>query len=212
MFADMHFSIATRKHAEEIEEFLHAEFGTREPMTICLNPSRADLSDNFRDLAHAGCSNEKYSTLVHQRDRGRVTSKCLALQEFPEIAKGPYKQHKANQLTAFVDAMEQALRRLPDAFTKYLKIDILCVAGDAKGRGLGKELVQRAVKIARAEGCEWVTAVATAAASQAIFSQLGFKTIYQIPFANFRENGVVVFNNLSDGCISGKLVALRLND
>uniref|UniRef100_A0A0K0DJD3 RT_RNaseH_2 domain-containing protein n=1 Tax=Angiostrongylus cantonensis TaxID=6313 RepID=A0A0K0DJD3_ANGCA len=36
-------------------------------------------------------------------------------------------------LTAFVDAVERGLRRLPGPFTKCLKIDILCVAGDAKG-------------------------------------------------------------------------------
>ncbi|VDM57412.1 unnamed protein product [Angiostrongylus costaricensis] len=128
-----------------------------------------------------------------------------------EISKGPYKQHKANQLTAYVNALEQGIHRLPGHFTKCLKIDIICVADEAKGHGLGKELTKRAINVARSEGCEWVVTAATAAASQAVFTRMGFETFYEIPFSNFCENGTVVFNNLFDGCSSGKLMALRLN-
>ncbi|KAJ1372224.1 hypothetical protein KIN20_034318 [Parelaphostrongylus tenuis] len=194
------------------------------------DPTKSDLQDFFHDLTHSGYSNEKYSTVVHQGDRLVAICLCsVSCHDYSkdvtssevenmddnyanEIAKGPYKQHKANKLIAYVSALERGLRRLPGHSTNYFKIDVIAVAIEAKGRGLGQELTQRSINIARSEGCDWVIAAATAAASQTLFSRMGFETYYELPYSNFRENGVVVFNNLYDGCLSGKLMALRLHD
>ncbi|KAK6020924.1 hypothetical protein OSTOST_13414 [Ostertagia ostertagi] len=92
-----------------------------------------------------------------------------------------------------------------------MKIDIICVSSEAKGHGLGKELTRRSIEIARSEGCDWVATAATAAASQAVFSRMGFQSLHEIPYSSFRENGNVVFKNLHDGCESGKFMALRVN-
>ncbi|VDM78303.1 unnamed protein product, partial [Strongylus vulgaris] len=78
-------------------------------------------------------------------------------------------------------------------------------------RGLGKELTRRAIETARCEGCNWVATAATASASQGVFSRVGFQTLYEIPYADFREHGKAVFRNLHDGCRSGKFMALRIN-
>ncbi|EYC12749.1 hypothetical protein Y032_0046g1400 [Ancylostoma ceylanicum] len=229
MTSDLRFEVATRKHADVIEKFMLAEFGTNEPITHSLKATTTDLCDFFHDLSESGYSNEKYSTVVYDHDR--LIAMCLCSvskyedgdgaippevdaehHDFAEeILKGPYKQHKANQLVAYVSALEHRQRRLLGTNTKVLKIDILCVLSEYKGRGLGKELTRRAVETARSEGCEWVASAATASASQGIFSRFGFKSLYEIPYSAFRENGNEVFRNLHDGCQGGKFMALRVN-
>ncbi|KHJ83383.1 hypothetical protein OESDEN_16920 [Oesophagostomum dentatum] len=74
-----------------------------------------------------------------------------------------------------------------------------------------KELTRRAIETAQAEGCDYVATAATASASQAIFSKVGFEVLYEIPYSDYRENGNPVFQNLHDGCKSGKAMALKLH-
>ncbi|KJH44573.1 acetyltransferase, GNAT family [Dictyocaulus viviparus] len=192
--------------------------------------TKSDLCDFFHDLAYSGYSHEKYSTLV--RKDGRLLGICLCSSgsrgentnmipshdidvlnhDFAEeIAKGPYKQHKANQLVSYVSALERGLYNLPGNFITFLKIDIICVANHARGQGLGKRMTLESIKIARSQHCEWIVTAATASASQVLFSRVGFETFFKLPYSIFRENGRVVFDNLYDGCSSGKLMALQLN-
>ncbi|KIH52334.1 acetyltransferase, GNAT family [Ancylostoma duodenale] len=127
------------------------------------------------------------------------------------IAKGPYKQHKANQINAYVSTLEHRQKRLLGSNAKVFKLDILCVHREYMGRGLGKQLTERAIQTAQAEGCDWVATAATACASQGIFTKRGFQVFYEIPYSVFRENGNVVFQNLHDSCQGGKFMALRLS-
>ncbi|EPB78204.1 hypothetical protein ANCCEY_02672 [Ancylostoma ceylanicum] len=145
-----------------------------------------------------------------------------------EISKGPYKNRKANQLFTYVYAIEHRQKRLLGDKSKVFKLDILGVHRDYRGfvalstmlkirgmpricsRGLGKKLTERALEIARTDGCQFVATAATAMASQGIFTKMGFQTLYDIPYAVFRENGKAVFQNLHDGCKGGKFMVLRL--
>ncbi|ETN75566.1 acetyltransferase, GNAT family [Necator americanus] len=220
--------VATQKHAEDIEKFMLSEFGMNEPITQSLKPTTSDLCNFFHDLSEYGYSNEKYSTVVYSQNRLMAICLCSVanLKESvgpiepeidaehhdfaEEICKGPYKQHKANQIVTYITALERRQWRLLGDSAKVFKMNIMCVLKEFNGRGIGKELTRRAIDMAKSEGCEWVATVATASASQAIFFQLGFKVLYEIPYCVFRENGKVVFRNLHDGCHSGKFMALRI--
>ncbi|KAK6753720.1 hypothetical protein RB195_012981 [Necator americanus] len=229
MTTKLTFEIATRKHADDIERFLTSEFGTTEPMAHALRPTNEDVVDLFHKVSEDGCSHEKYSTVVY--DDKRLVAICLCSIKKPEtviaplpaeidvehhdfaedILKGPFKQHKANQIITFVSTLEHRQKRLLGTNSKVFKLDILCVHREYRGRGLGKELTKRAIETARAAGCDWVATAATACASQGIFSGMGFQVYYEIPYSTFRENGNILFHDLHDGCQSGKFMALRLN-
>ncbi|CAJ0591150.1 unnamed protein product [Cylicocyclus nassatus] len=205
---------------------MSSEFGTHEPITSSLAATPAELRDFFHDLAESGYSHEKYSTVVYDDKRLIAAILCsvsqcedvvksppinLETHDFAEdIAQGPYKQHKANQLVTFVTALQQKQDLLFGSGSKVFKLDICAVNVDYRGRGLCKELVRRAVKTAKTAECDWVAVAATASASQGLLSRLGFETLYEIPYTMFRENGVAVFQNLHDGCESGKFMALRV--
>ncbi|VDM85752.1 unnamed protein product [Strongylus vulgaris] len=66
------------------------------------------------------------------------------------------------------------------------------------------------MQMAQAEGCDYIGAAATAAASQAILTKSGWETLYEFPYSAYRENGNPVFQNLHDGCQSAKVLALKL--
>ncbi|KHJ77573.1 acetyltransferase, GNAT family [Oesophagostomum dentatum] len=127
-----------------------------------------------------------------------------------EIRNGPYKQHRSNQLLNYVVALEHRQKRLLGIHSKVFKLDVIGVHKDYRGQGLGQKLTQLAIDKARAEDCDWVATAATARASQGIFSKMGFKTLYEIPYSLFRENGKVVFQKLHDGGQEGKFMALKL--
>ncbi|KAL6741564.1 hypothetical protein Aduo_014804 [Ancylostoma duodenale] len=84
------------------------------------------------------------------------------------------------------------------------------VVYDENRRGRAKGLARRAIDMARSEYCDWVATAATALTSQEILIEMKFKTLYEIPYKAFLENGRAVFRNLHDYCQSGRFMALRL--
>ncbi|KHJ93836.1 hypothetical protein OESDEN_06246 [Oesophagostomum dentatum] len=225
MTSHLRFETATKEHVKDVKEFMLADFGTTEPITQTLKATPADLCDFYDDFVKLGCSHEKYSTLVYEKDKlvamclnsvkkfnkgdGVVPEMDVAGHDFAEdISKGPYKQHKANQISVYLTALEHRERQLLGNDCKVFYLDILSVAKTIDG--LARELTRRAVETARTEGCEWVVTSATAAASQGLFLKMGFQVLYEIPFSDFLENGNEVFRNTHDGCTSGKFMALAM--
>ncbi|KHJ90421.1 acetyltransferase, GNAT family [Oesophagostomum dentatum] len=229
MLNKFRFIPATKDHASEILEFLFTQFGVNEPISKSIKLDREGAASLFRDTAESGYTNDKYSTLAYDDDR--LAGICLCSmsksgsKDAPippeidfkhhdfaqDILNGPYKQHKGNQIVILVHALEDSIKRILGTSSKMMKIDILSVHKDYMGKGLGKELTRRAIETAQAEGCDYVATAATASASQAIFSKVGFKVLYEIPYSDYRENGNPVFQNLHDGCKAGKAMALKLH-
>ncbi|KIH46035.1 hypothetical protein ANCDUO_23914, partial [Ancylostoma duodenale] len=197
---------------------------------------REDVLDLFRDVSEAGYSNEKYSTVVY--DRNRLIAICLCAvsnsaddpgatakhidvnnHDFArDISNGPYKQRKANQLFTYVTTLEHREKLLLGNDSKIIDgLAMFFFPGEVRRtkqllyrRGIAMKLTQGAIDMARSERCDWVATAATALASQEIFIRMKFNTLYEIPYKMFLENGKAVFRNLHDYCQSGRFMALRL--
>ncbi|KIH46271.1 hypothetical protein ANCDUO_23678 [Ancylostoma duodenale] len=135
---------------------------------------------------------------------------CMYIVSLSDISNGPYKQQKANQLFTYVTTLEHRQKLLLGSDSKVFKINIICVNEKYRRRGRAKGLARRAIDMARSEYCDWVATAATALASQEILIEMKFKTLYEIPYKAFLENGRAVFRNLHDYCQSGRFMALRL--
>ncbi|WKY10014.1 hypothetical protein Q1695_002394 [Nippostrongylus brasiliensis] len=228
--SDLVYSVATRQHAAEIEKFIREEFRLNEPITSSIGATEADIADVFHDLAEPGYGSEKYSMVVHKNNRlvairlcsvkicekgKNSTSSLASIQPHDygkEIANGPYSQHKANQIAVLVDVIESKQVELLGNGSKLFKYDILGVSRAERGQGIGKRLTEMAIDTARREGCDWIVGDATAVASQNLLAKYGFKTLLEIPYSNYLDNGEVVFKNLHDGGKSAKFLALSLKD
>ncbi|WKY10016.1 hypothetical protein Q1695_002396 [Nippostrongylus brasiliensis] len=228
--SDLVYSVATRQHAAEIEKFLREEFRINEPITSSIGATDADVADLFHGIAESGYGSEKYSMVVYKNTRlvaislcsvkicekgKNSTSSLASIQPHDygkEIANGPYRQHKSNQIAVLLDVIESKQVELLGNGSKVFKCDVLCVSRAARGQGIAKRLTEMAIDTARREGCDWMASDATAVASQNLLAKYGFKTLLEIPYSNYLDNGEVVFKNLPDGGKSAKFIALSLKD
>ncbi|KHJ90106.1 acetyltransferase, GNAT family [Oesophagostomum dentatum] len=202
-------------------------FRVSEPTTKSIGPTRDEVYNFYHDLTVLNCRSEKYSTVVYHKQRLIAFSLCdvknlgdikepskeidVNYYDFAEkIRDGPYEHHKANQLLVYSETLEQKRKQLHGNSAKVMYIDVVVVDKDYRRCGIANELVQKAVELARAEGCDWVSACATSAASQELLKNMNFETLYEIPYASFREKGKPVFINLDDSCDAGRYMGLQL--
>lgn len=222
-----HVVPGTPEHIPAVKKFLTDSFRVTEPITCALACSEDDVDAFFNDITDGSLLEGQHSLLVYDNDV--IAAVCLNnIKEldnsenltpptfdpqrdyFEDIEAGPYKPRNANRLCTFVSTLEQDLQYLSGGSTRIFKIDVLCVNSNYQGKGIGRWLVEQSLKRAAEAHCTFVASAATAQASQAIFNKFGLKVLRELPFSCFREAGEVVFKNLRDGGLSGKLMGMAI--
>ncbi|CAI4225161.1 unnamed protein product [Auanema sp. JU1783] len=219
----LEYRIGTKNDNEIVHQFLLNHFRVTEPITSTINATKDDVFDFFIDLRDGGLTNEKWSTLCFDGPElvgislnytklveGSPESESSSFDPRADFAKaiesGPYTQLNANRLVVFVETVEAGMAKLINAPKKIFKIDVLCVRSDYQGKGIASQMLRRAEQAAVDAGCSYIISTATAVASQTLFAKNGFTVLRELPFSCFRENGVAVYENLTDGGRAAKLM------
>ncbi len=100
--------------------------------------------------------------------------------------------HFLDQIASTVD-LSARYRHL-----KHLELFILCTHSTIRRPGLGKALAQESLELAVEDGFDLVVTEATSLYSQKILTRLGFDTLKEVPFEDYRPDGEVVFPRHGD--------------
>jgi len=224
------FTFSIIQNAEEQErvfEFMQKHFRVQEPITRAIGSTEEDTYTFYRDI----CENAfkgPYS-LMACSSSGELAGICLnaVYEDLPsssieedkkeyakEISEGPYTSPNANRLIVLIELTEKGIDRfIPPSMNKQrkiFKIDVISVHPSFMGCGLGSQLIQRSLQMARTIGCEYAFTCATARASNHIFTKFGFTPVRRILFNDFLENGQPVYKNLHDEGTGCTLMMLKL--
>ncbi|GMR58274.1 hypothetical protein PMAYCL1PPCAC_28469 [Pristionchus mayeri] len=223
--------VAGLPYSEEVLNFLLNKFRVQEPITLSLDATVEDVHAFFTDLRDGGIEN---SIVAVTRSENSLEDELVGIclnhvdpkteehhsgNEFDpfkdykeEVDTGPYKERNANRLNAFIGALEGDVHYTLGRVDRIFHVDVICVDRAYSRQGIASELLRRSLQHGRDLGCDRVSTVATAQASQHLFRKAGFYTIRELPFSCFRENRIPIFRNLPDGGRSGLLMAYTLKD
>lgn len=115
----------------------------------------------------------------------------------------PQKLIKVGMLAKFfIEEMqygkELAFEKVPKA-TKFYLGHSLTISSEARGLGLGKELLKRSMDMARNLHCSHMYVLATSCYSQAIFKKLNFDILTQVEYEKFMDsNGTPFFQDMRE--------------
>ena len=89
-------------------------------------------------------------------------------------------------------------KEVPEA-TKFYHGLSLTVGSEARGMGLGKELIKRTLKIGKEKDCSHCYILASSIYSQRIFKDLGFQVLHEEAYDEFHDkNGEIFFKDMRE--------------
>ncbi|KAI6237259.1 N-acetyltransferase domain-containing protein [Aphelenchoides besseyi] len=200
----------------EAFDFMQNHFRIQEPITRALDTSYNDSYVFYRDLCNAGFKTPGASLAVRSITNeliGIALNGCYTYDELEdnqianktdftkEITEGPYEARNANRLIVFIEHVESGLRSLITPNAK----DILAIRADYCRKGIGRELLSKTIELAKSFGCSCVVTCATANASHQLFQNNGFRVVRSVPFSEFMDNNVMIYQNVHDGGSAARL-------
>ena len=126
----------------------------------------------------------------------------------------PQKLMILSKLDEFFDIIRYGKNYAIEDFplhTKFYHGHSVSVSPKARGLGIGKELIQQTMTLARDKGCTLVYILATSIYSQRIFANLKFDILNEFEYDEFKdENGKIFFKDMREHT-TAQLVAFDLS-
>ena len=155
---------------------------------------------NFVARAHDGSiAGVRLATILHRHDSSN--------DYVFETQSSEWRVVTLKRLVTHVESKVWELA--PSDVNTLLSGLIISVHSAHTRRGLANRLHTRSEEAARLEGCDGAVSTCTAKNSQALLAKLGFKEIFAVQYADWRdENGKVIFKP-ADGTTKAALVFKR---
>ncbi|XP_027219049.1 arylalkylamine N-acetyltransferase-like 2 [Penaeus vannamei] len=123
----------------------------------------------------------------------------------------PQKDPKMYRIMSFLQQLASDI----DFFGQYgvdrfMSFELLNVDKSYGGRGIASMLVEQSCKVARDQGFTCLVVETTGIFSAKIFSRHNFKTIREVQYSSYRQNGLICFPNT--GIHTSARVSVRLQE
>uniref|UniRef100_A0A7E4VRX7 N-acetyltransferase domain-containing protein n=1 Tax=Panagrellus redivivus TaxID=6233 RepID=A0A7E4VRX7_PANRE len=128
------------------------------------------------------------------------------------IASYPYAR-TMNQFMGLLDILQpQTGKFLPANIKKFGITEALTIHPALHKEGVGYALIEVGDEVFKKRGVSHIGVYALAYGAQQICARLGYKTVQDLPYANFKENGKPVYENMYDGATSAKCMVKVLKN
>lgn len=230
------FNYATTKDTDKIMDYFYKEFFPDEPVVRSIGLMQGNgFIDKWMvnmmtriflkpalEVPHSILATSKEDGRLLGVRLGRMWSKTEKIPKEPNFrwllnvpqALVPKKMMKMALFQLYTDKCNydgpaEAFKQLEGSEKIYLAL-ALGVAKEMRGKGLGQELLNRSLELARNNECDHMYILATGNYSQAIFAKAGFVTMHQLDYDDFKDkNGKkIVWDAREHKC--SKVVYLKL--
>jgi len=214
----LHYEIAMPEDKQRVMDFMMDYFLPYGPFQPGVHATRDDVVEFYEDIIKpcliSQCSllgfdgDELVAIMLNKIETSPTDLPQLTVEELnqenplkknyaQDIAKGPYKSKKANQMHVFLEELLRGWTRLFSPGSKLLHIDIANVAPQAKRKGIAKEMAYFGIRIAAELGCTGgiVAPIAVELREMMAKGEVPVKLIREINFKDFKANGKPVWGN-----------------
>jgi ribosomal protein S18 acetylase RimI-like enzyme len=195
MEEDYDIITATEEHRDRIAVFLRQNFYTHEPLNSCSGALPERPANEIKVLQKLP---EGLSLLAISRSTQRILGVCLNEEAKPNADKQPEMTYThpayakiAKFLKKFADSVD--VWKITGA-DRAVFIILLAVDAAARGRGIGRALMEKTREKARSAGYPLIAVTCTSFFSTRIARDMGMHSVYCLPYSEYQdENGDPVF-------------------
>jgi GNAT superfamily N-acetyltransferase len=196
MEEDYDIITATEEYEGRIVEFLREHFHKHEPLNVCSGapPGRPANEINALQVLPEGIS-----LLAVSRNGQRILGVCLNRREKANADNKLERMYTHPAYTAIADFIKKVVDSVDiwkiTGADRAVFIHLLGVDAAARGRGIGRALMEKSRENARSAGYPLIGVICTSYFSARIARDIGMQSVYSLSYSEYRdENGHPVFN------------------
>jgi GNAT superfamily N-acetyltransferase len=187
MEGDYDIIIATEEYEDSIVEFLRQHFYRHEPLNKCIG-APPDRPPNEIHSLHK--LSEGKSLLAVSRNGQRILGVCLNEEVKPNTDQDMAFTHPAyikignlvQKVTESVDIWKNT------GADSAVFIRVLGVDQAARGRGIGRALMETTRENARSAGYRLIGIICTSYFSARIAQDIGMESVYSLPYSEYKDD------------------------
>ncbi|KAI6191214.1 N-acetyltransferase domain-containing protein [Aphelenchoides bicaudatus] len=218
----VNIEIATKNDADLTYNFMLDDFRKTEPMCASSEMEKDERSFIFKDV-NDRCIDSGLSLLMFKDDaeligirmtsvarmpKKKFTKEFVILPDYKELIDAqPATNRKEKRISAMIELLSEfGPKFIPTTVENYICFELISIKEEFRCGNLATRLVEETLKLASAQGLQYVTAFCTAKSSQRVCSKLGLKTMLELPFNQYLDDGQICFENTPDGSTGAKLM------
>ncbi|KAK2719214.1 uncharacterized protein LOC136037393 isoform X1 [Artemia franciscana] len=224
------YEIAKPEHYEDMKRLFLHDFMDREPLSMAAGHNNEFKTDEEKDFIFGSFTSlavfhqftsfrseimRKWLTPLHESQlsilaKDAATNEIIGLRTCKILRKGCKKE---SNIEGSISSYLEDLKNF-DLFEKYgveeiIEFTFLVVKHTHTRQGIAKELVLKAMELAKERGFCAVTVIATNPITISMFEKLNFDILKELSISDYTIDGVKAFPNAVEGHI-GKLYGKKL--
>ncbi|GJQ86088.1 putative N-acetyltransferase [Trypoxylus dichotomus] len=192
----LNYDFVTPNERDEILEFLKRNFYADEPITRYIDV--LGHPNAVKTLSQFSMKNlDQNISFLARSETGELAGVCLnSIKAKDDPEDEPITDPvfgKIARLLGFAYEEAKVFEKFPD-IERVVSVDIISVDRIFQGGGIAKVLMDKTRDLAREKGIKMIRVDCTSYFSARASEKLGMQCVYELKYADYKENGVQVFD------------------